>query len=354
MPLPTPSLQTARLRLRPFVEQDADALYALQSNPRVMRYWDAPPWTERSRVQAFLAACQKLQDEGSGARFAIETLADQAFIGWCAMFRWNPVFRSLAIGYCLDEAAWGQGHATEAVRAMLHWAFGTLDLNRVEAELDTRNGASARVLEKLGFLREGLRRQDCVVSGAVSDSWIYGLLRSDWQAGQAAIGKAAAVPASDPLACASRTLSLVSLVVHGYDEALAFYRGCLGFDLVEDTPLGAGKRWVVVRPPGPGSASVLLAQASSPEQAAVVGRQTGGRVFLFLNTDDMERDYRLFRDKGVAFVREPLDMPYGRVAVFKDLYGNLWDLIQLSSAAGPAHAPWPASQCSLPARPRAA
>lgn len=123
-----------------------------------------------------------MEQDGSGARFAIETLQTRAFIGWCSTFRWNPVYRSLGIGYCLDEPAWGKGYATEAVGAMLHWAYDALDLNRVEAELDTRNAASARVLEKLGFEREGLRREDCVVDGEVSDSWIYGLLRRDWKA----------------------------------------------------------------------------------------------------------------------------------------------------------------------------
>ncbi len=182
MPLPTPMLQTARLLLRPFADTDAEAIYALQSNARVLRYWDSPPWTDRARAQAFIAACRQMQEDGSGARLAIETVQDRSFVGWCAMFRWNPVHRSLGIGYCLDEAAWGQGYATEAVRAMLQWAYGALDLNRVEAELDTRNAASARVLEKLGFRREGLKREDCVVAGEVSDSWIYGLLRREWKA----------------------------------------------------------------------------------------------------------------------------------------------------------------------------
>lgn len=182
MPLPTPTLQTARLLLRPFAARDAGSIYALQSNVRVLRYWDSPPWTERSRAEAFIAACRKMEEDGTGARFAIETRRDSAFIGWCSMFRWNPVYRSLGIGYCLDERVWGKGYATEGVRAMLQWAFGTLDLNRVEAELDTRNAASARVPEKLGFVREGLKREDCVVSNEVSDSWIYGLLRREWRA----------------------------------------------------------------------------------------------------------------------------------------------------------------------------
>ena len=92
----------------------------------------------------------------------------------------EPDHRSAALGYCLGEASWGHGYATEAARAVLQWAFDTLDLNRVQAETDTRNAASARVLEKLGFVREGTLREDCVVNGDVSDSWVYGLLRRQW------------------------------------------------------------------------------------------------------------------------------------------------------------------------------
>ncbi len=180
MPIATPTLHTARLMLRPFAEPDAEDLFALHSNARVLRYWDAPPWTNRARATEFLATCRQTEQDGSGARLAIESLPSGGFMGWCACFRWNPVHRSLGIGYCLGEDAWGQGVATEAVGAMLSWAYSAFDLNRVDAELDTRNAASARVLEKLGFQREGLRREDCVVAGEVSDSWIYGLLRRDW------------------------------------------------------------------------------------------------------------------------------------------------------------------------------
>jgi catechol 2,3-dioxygenase-like lactoylglutathione lyase family enzyme/GNAT superfamily N-acetyltransferase len=126
-------------------------------------------------------------------------------------------------------------------------------------------------------------------------------------------------------------LGLVSLVVRDYDEALAFFCGKLGFELVEDTPVPEqGKRWVVVKPAGAGGgANLLLARASTPEQESRVGNQTGGRVFLFLNTDDFKRDYEAFRSRGVVFVRGPKEESYGTVAVFRDLYGNLWDLLQL-------------------------
>ena len=126
-----------------------------------------------------------------------------------------------------------------------------------------------------------------------------------------------------------QSLGLVSLVVREYDEALAFYVGVLGFTLVEDSFVPEqNKRWVVVSPPGATESRLLLARASNPEQASRVGSQTGGRVFLFLYTDDFARDYRCYKDRGVEFVREPKEEPYGTVAVFKDLYGNLWDLFQ--------------------------
>ncbi|MGN6611394.1 MAG: GNAT family N-acetyltransferase [Angustibacter sp.] len=181
MALLPPTLTAARLRLRPVADRDADALFALHRDARVLRYWDAPPWTDRARAEGFIRASRQLADDGTGVRLAVERTADAAFIGWCSLTRWNPDYRSAAIGYCYAEAAWGQGYATEAARAVLTWAFDTLDLNRVQAETDTRNLASARVLEKLGFVREGTLREDCVVDGDVSDSWVYGLLRREWR-----------------------------------------------------------------------------------------------------------------------------------------------------------------------------
>ena len=125
-------------------------------------------------------------------------------------------------------------------------------------------------------------------------------------------------------------LAHIALIVRDYDEAIAWFMGVLGFTLVEDSPQPEqGKRWVVVAPPGAreGGASILLARAATQEQAAAIGEQAGGRVFLFLRTDDFWRDYHAFPAKGVRFVREPAAQPYGHVAVFEDLYGNRWDLI---------------------------
>ena len=126
-----------------------------------------------------------------------------------------------------------------------------------------------------------------------------------------------------------QSLLHIALIVRDYDEALAFYVGKLGFDLIEDTyQPEQDKRWVVVAPPGGSGATILLARASKPEQEVFIGDQAGGRVFLFLKTDDFERDYARFRAAGIVFVREPAMFDYGKVAVFKDLYGNLWDLVE--------------------------
>jgi catechol 2,3-dioxygenase-like lactoylglutathione lyase family enzyme len=123
-------------------------------------------------------------------------------------------------------------------------------------------------------------------------------------------------------------IACVSLVVRDYDEAINFYTQKLHFTLVEDAPLGDGKRWVLVTPPGSTGTSLLLAQAVTPGQERAIGNQTGGRVFLFLHTDDFQRDYVDMQSKGIRFLEEPRHEVYGTVVVFEDLYGNKWDLIE--------------------------
>ncbi len=125
----------------------------------------------------------------------------------------------------------------------------------------------------------------------------------------------------------------IALVVRDYDEALDFYTRKLNFTLVEDTyQPEQDKRWVVVAPPGGAGTTILLARASKPEQEPFIGNQAGGRVFLFLNTDDFWRDYNEMKERGVRFIRDPKEADYGTVAVFEDLYGNLWDLVQLKAS----------------------
>ena len=129
-----------------------------------------------------------------------------------------------------------------------------------------------------------------------------------------------------------KLIAHISLLVRDYDEAIAFFTQSLGFTVIEDTPskdrVGNDKRWVLVAPPGSIGTSLLLARSSNQQEASRIGNQTGGRVFLFLHTDDFWRDYRAMTARGVKFVREPKQEPYGTVAVFEDLYGNKWDLLE--------------------------
>lgn len=130
-------------------------------------------------------------------------------------------------------------------------------------------------------------------------------------------------------------LARVAILVRDYDEAIVYYTRVLGFTLLEDSPHGPGKRWVVVAPPGSREAALLLARAATDAQRSAVGNQTGGRVFLFLHTDDFARDYAAYRERGVRFVEEPRNEEYGRVVVFEDLYGNKWDLVEPGSGQRP-------------------
>nr|WP_319388920.1 VOC family protein [uncultured Cohaesibacter sp.] len=129
-----------------------------------------------------------------------------------------------------------------------------------------------------------------------------------------------------------QSMSLIAIVVRDYDEAIAFYTEKLGFELIDDTYQAAqDKRWVVVRPKGEGKTALLLARAKNDHEARYIGDQAGGRVFLFLETDDFWRDYRLYQERDITFIRPPLEADYGTVAVFEDLYGNLWDLVEYSA-----------------------
>ncbi len=139
----------------------------------------------------------------------------------------------------------------------------------------------------------------------------------------------AASPVSSPV----QQLAHVALLVREYDEAIAWYTGMLGFRLLQDIDLGGGKRWVLVAPPGDGLACLLLARAVNVRQQSRIGDQTGGRVFLFLHTDDFWRDYRAMLALGVRFSEAPREEPYATVVVFEDLYGNRWDLLQPREAA---------------------
>lgn len=175
-------LRTNRLLLRPLRESDADAMLGIFSDPEVMRFWGSVPWSSRDEALERIAKDAQRLEEGTDLRLGLERLTDATFLGTCTLFDFNAQCRRAEIGYCLASAAWGQGYMHEALTSLIQYGFKQLDLNRIEADIDPRNEASARSLERLMFKREGLLRERWIVGSEVSDSALYGLLRVDWLA----------------------------------------------------------------------------------------------------------------------------------------------------------------------------
>jgi [ribosomal protein S5]-alanine N-acetyltransferase len=176
----SPTLRTDRLVLRPLRETDAEALFAIFSDERVMRYWSTPPWTSREPAQDMIAA-DLAQTTRDHLRLGIELVESGLLLGTCSLFSINYTCRRAEVGYGLGSFAWGQGYMHEALQSLLEFGFGELDLNRIEADIDPRNSASARTLERLGFTKEGYLRERWIVGDEVSDTALYGLLRREWR-----------------------------------------------------------------------------------------------------------------------------------------------------------------------------
>ncbi|MCB0130609.1 MAG: GNAT family N-acetyltransferase [Caldilineaceae bacterium] len=175
------TLRTPRLVLRPLAPLDAPVLLAIFSDPTVMRYWSTPPWTSIDTAHAVIAQDRSEMAEGAYIRLGIEETATSRLVGTCSLFNMMPICRRAEIGYALAAEAWGRGLMHEALRGLLGYAFATLDLNRIEADIDPRNQASAKTLERLGFTREGYLRERWIVDGVISDTALYGLLQREWQ-----------------------------------------------------------------------------------------------------------------------------------------------------------------------------
>lgn len=180
-PTAPPEMHTLRLLLRPLQDADAEPLLAMFANPAAMRYWSTPPWTDMAQAQRRIADDRAAHERGEHVALGIVLRDTGRLIGRCTLFDLWPSCRRAQVGYILDASAWGQGFAAEAVGALLRHGFDALDLNRVEADIDPRNTASARLLQRLGFTREGLLRERWIVDGEVSDSEMYGLLRREFR-----------------------------------------------------------------------------------------------------------------------------------------------------------------------------
>ena len=171
-----------RLTLRFLSDTDLPAVYEIFSHPEVMRYWSYPPWTDPSQAQRWLRSVQEGYDNGTALQLGIERRADPALVGTCTLFQFHPASRRAEIGYALGRPYWGAGYMHEALQACVGYAFQTLALNRLEADIDPRNLASAKTLERLGFQKEGHLRERWIVDDEVSDTDLYGLLQREWQA----------------------------------------------------------------------------------------------------------------------------------------------------------------------------
>jgi ribosomal-protein-alanine N-acetyltransferase len=176
------NLRTERLLLRPIREADASDLFEIFANPRVSRYLSHPAWTDIGSAHELIARTTAAVDAGKYVYLGIERTSDGKLIGECSLFNLMPQCRRAEVGYTLAEGAWGKGHISEALVVLLEYGFTQLELNRVEADIDPRNVASAKTLEKLGFQKEGLLRERWIVGEEVSDSALYGLLAVEWRA----------------------------------------------------------------------------------------------------------------------------------------------------------------------------
>jgi ribosomal-protein-alanine N-acetyltransferase len=176
------TLATERLLLRPLVPADAGALFAVFSDTEVMRYWSSPAWTAIEQAGQYIASAEEGLLNGATLRLGIEVAATGQLVGQAALYSFDQQNRRCDVGYALGRAHWGKGYLREALEALLDHGFAELNLNRVEADIDPRNAASAKALRRLGFRQEGLMRERWIVGGEICDTEFYGLLKRDWEA----------------------------------------------------------------------------------------------------------------------------------------------------------------------------
>ncbi len=174
------TLPTERLSLRFLHEGDLPALYTIYSHPEVMRFWNYPPWINSQQAVQMLNETLEAYQDGSGLRLGIERKSDRYLLGACSLFQFHEHSRRAEIGYLLGRPHWGFGYMHETLNALLEYAFNSMQLNRLEADIDPRNTASAKTLERLGFKKEGHLREHWIVGDEITDTWLYGLLRREW------------------------------------------------------------------------------------------------------------------------------------------------------------------------------
>ncbi len=299
-------MATIAIRLLPITAADEDLAVRLECDPELMRHVGGP--RPEADVRAAHQRRLDLMAKGDAQMYKIVTDDASAVLGTIGMWKidWEGP-QSYEMGWFVLPEHQGKGVATTAARLLLARARANPDVRYVHAYPAVTNDASNALARKIGMEKLGEFDNEGFAGILRCNNWRIGLLMQ-------------------------QSIIHIALVVREYDEAIEFFCGKLYFTLIEDTyQPEQDKRWVLVAPPGSPETTLLLARATNPEQLASVGNQTGGRVFLFLATDDFWRDYHAMVAAGIRFVREPKQADYGTVAVFEDLYGNLWDLVQPSS-----------------------
>lgn len=312
-------LETERLSLDVFTADDAVAVARLVDDPELLDVLvELPRPYGVEDAARWIGSQAEARASGRESVFAIRLADDGRLVGAVRVTRDAAAWHRASLGYWIGREYRGRGYASEAVRAAADFALGAFGAQRVEARHLQRNPTSGGVLRNAGLVHE-----------AHLASYFQHAGRSENMEQYARVADGEVVKARP-----RHGIATVTLVVRDYDEARDWFVERLGFRLAGDTALdesnkdGVDKRWLVVEPPGGGGVRLLLARASTASEAVCIGRQAGGRVFLFLETDDFERDHARYLAAGVEFTEAPRDEAYGRVAVFRDLCGNLWDLIE--------------------------
>lgn len=326
------TLQTSRLVLRPFEPGDAEDVARMAGDPRLSdTLYELPRPYQVADALEWIGTHAAEREAGRRHTFAVCLGADGSLVGSIALRKTGKGSIRAELGYWTGVEHWSCGYASEAARAVIAFGFDSLGLERVEARHLVRNPASGRVMHKAGMqheatLRAYLRNPH---TRRVEDMEQWSVV------GPATLKTGRFAPDARPQIerVPGARIATVALLVRDYDEARDWFVDVLDFRLVEDQVLdednkdGTPKRWLIVEPRG-GGLRLLLARASSTQERAVVGQQGGGRVWLFLETDDFALDHSRFLDAGVRFDEASRHEPYGIVAVFRDLYGNAWDLIE--------------------------
>ena len=308
-------LRTDRLDLRPLRPEDAESLFRIYSDPEFTRYWSTAPWTSLSQATALIEKDLRELAADEALRLGIFLREQNRLIGTCSLFHVSAQCRRAEVGYGIAPAYWRQGYMFEAVSALLDFAFGTLAMNRLEADIDPRNTASARSLEKLGFRREGLLPERWIVDGEVSDSALYGLLARDWKAGRGASG----VEADMTFPAKLSTLRQIAITVSNVEAAVAFYHGILGLDLL----FRAGPNLAFL------DAAGVRIMLSTPQGAGTVG----GNSLLYFSVSDIVAVHEALVCNGASSERAPAlaaQMPDHELwtGFLRDPDGNLVGLME--------------------------